>query len=95
MEMVTCIGSWFVRLLPVEHMQRELTLVVSVCSTLSAKNFLGGCRMISQYMQGIAHTDTTKNVHVIHCEKIIKKKLKLKTWNSVMYVGNKVSLQCP
>jgi len=32
MEMVTCIGSWFVRLLPVEHMQREFTLVVSVCS---------------------------------------------------------------
>jgi hypothetical protein len=28
---------------------------------------------------------------LLHCEKIIKKKSKLKTWNSVMYVGNKVT----
>jgi len=41
------------------------------------------------------HTHTTKNIHVIHCEKIIKKKSKLKTWNSVMFLGKKTKFTVP
>lgn len=50
--------------LPVEHMQPELTLVVSVLPD-QPKKFLGGCQMILQYMQGI-YTHSHNKEHSRH-----------------------------